>query len=140
MRTDVLTLARVIRTAGREIKKARDKNASSLGITSDQADALAFVCNNPGCNVKDLMGCMETSHQAACGIAERLESKGLIASDQDGRVKHLEPTEAGKDTIRRFFELGERCNRDVFGSLTDEESQELERLMSEVLSNLRRES
>ena len=126
--------------AGREIKKARDRNASSLGITSDQADALAFVCDSPGCSVKDLMGSMGASHQAACGIAERLESKGLISSRQgdDARVKILEPTEAGRRTIERFFELGEECNRDVFGSLTDEESQELERLMSEVLSNLRR--
>ena len=49
--TDLLSVARKVRVAGKELKKRRDRNAKVHGITSNQADALTFIRDNPGCSI-----------------------------------------------------------------------------------------
>lgn len=138
MATDVLELARKIRRTGKEIKRARDRNSSALGITSNQTDALFFIDDHPGCSVKDLTTVMGVSHQAACGIADRLGEKGLVVfgTNDDARVKTLSLSDAGEDVVSKLYEMGEEMNSELFKALTEQERKTLEDLLDRVLCDL----
>lgn len=138
MATDILELARKIRRTGKEIKRTRDRNASSLGITSNQTDALFFIDDHPECSVKDLTVVMGVSHQAACGIADRLGEKGLVVfgTNDDARVKTLSLSDSGEDIVSKLYEMGEERNSELFRALTEQERQTLGDLLDRILRDL----
>ncbi len=138
---ETLEVLRLIRIAGREIRRARDANAASLGRSSSQADALGFVRDNGGCTISDLMNYTRTSHQAACGTADRMRDAGLIeirVSDSDARARTLHATEKGLEVHDRFLELGIEVNGGALDGLTDAEAGELLRMLRTVSANLER--
>lgn len=138
--TDLLLVARKIRVAGKEIKKLRDQNAQRHGITSNQADALAFIRDNPGCSITVLKEEIGTSHQAACGLADRLISKGLVeaGTSDDARVKTLALSSNGEELLREFFSVGIEDNVQLFEGLSDEELAQLDKAMDRIIERLHR--
>lgn len=132
---DILILSRMLRIAGREVHRKRDENASTLGMTSIQADALTFIISNPGCRIADLCESMRTSHQAACGIVDRLREKGLIevsVSREDARVRTITITSEGYELYSKFMEMGRESNRELMSELTDAELSELYTILSKI--------
>lgn len=131
----IVDLARRLRLAGHEIRMKRDVNASIVGLTSSQADALYYVMSNPGCRIADLSKGLGTSHQAACGYVDRLSESGLIRVEQsrnDARARLLHPTDEGFEAYRRFIQLGVEVNKTLFSPLTDEEILELSRIIDKL--------
>lgn len=137
---DILDTAKLIRLTGKEIARKRDSNASSLGLTSAQADALTFIEDNPGCSISDLSENMGATHQAARAIADRMRTNGLIdisVSESDGRVRNLGLTHKGRMVLDEFLRMGVDVNRELFGNLSDAEMSELHRLLTSVRDHLR---
>lgn len=133
----LIDIARKLRLAGREVKNRRDGNAVIVGLTSSQADALLYILSNPGCRIADLCKGVGTSHQAACGYADRLFDAGLIRVEQsrsDARARLLHPTELGKEVYSKFINLGVEVNSNLFSPLTDDEIQELGRILDKIIS------
>ncbi len=133
---DILMLSRILRIAGREVHRKRDENALMLGMTSVQADALTFVISNPGCRIADLCEQMRTSHQAACGIVDRLREKGLIevsVSREDARVRTITVTSEGYGLYSKFMEMGRESNKALMSELTDTELSELYAILLKIL-------
>ncbi|MDO5861529.1 MAG: MarR family winged helix-turn-helix transcriptional regulator [Thermoplasmata archaeon] len=139
--SEVLEIARLLRLAGREVKKKRDSNAASLGLTSSQADALAFVIANPGCSISDLRNALESSHQAAAAIVDRMRDAGLIetsVSEQDARVRILTPTGKGELVYGEFVDMGVDVNGNLLDGISEDDAGELRSMLSRMLDNLRR--
>lgn len=131
----IIGTARKLRLAGRDIRMRRDRNASELGLTSTQADALEYVVSNPGCKIVDLGIGMSVSHQAACKIIDRLVESGLIKveqSAQDARAKVLTPTSKGECTYSDFIRMGVEVNSDLFSNLEEDEVHELRALLDKL--------
>lgn len=136
---DILTLSRMLRIAGREVHRRRDENAMTLGMTSVQADALSYIIANPGCKIADLRGPMGASHQAACGIVDRMREKGLVeisVSDRDARIRVIKATPEGHSIYNRFMDLGSKSNNCLMASLSDDERMDLHHILSKILSGL----
>lgn len=136
--TDLLSVARKVRVAGKELKKRRDRNAKVHGITSNQADALTFIRDNPGCSITVLRDCISTSHQAACGLADRLVAKGLVefGTFDDARVKTLTLTPEGTEMLRTFYSVGVEDSMGLFGDLSEEEIRRLDKIMDKILERM----
>lgn len=134
---DILQLSRMLRIAGREVHRKRDENASALGLTSVQADVLSYVISNPGCRIADLREPMGASHQAACGIIDRMRERGLVeisVSEQDARVRTIRVTPEGQSIYSRFMEMGNASNRNLMTDLTAEERKDLFDILTKILS------
>lgn len=138
----ILGIARRLRIAGNGITRVKDRNASVVGLTSGQADALRYIAEHPGCRISDLRDHMGASHQAACGIADRLAAKGLVdatASSTDGRAKSLTVSSAGRTVLERFLEMGVENNARVLNGLTEGELQMLYDDLGIIIGNIRDE-
>lgn len=136
---DILTLSRMLRIAGREVRKRKDENAMILGMTSTQADALTYIIANPDCRIADLCEPMGTSHQAACGIVDRMKEKGLVetsVSDRDARVRIIRATPKGHSTYERFMDMGCVSNNNLMANISEDERRELHLILSKILSGL----
>lgn len=135
---DLLSIARKVRLVGKEIKKHRDNNAKSLDITSNQADALTFIRDNPGCSITALKNNIGASHQAACGLADRLVAKGLVqfGTSDDARIKTVTLSPEGTKVLRRFYNAGIEDNAGLFEGLSDEEIRRLDCIMDKILKKL----
>ena len=136
---DILTLSRMLRIAGREVRKRKDENATTLGMTSTQADALTYIIANPGCKIADLREPMGTSHQAACGIVDRMREKGLVeisTSDRDARVRVIKATPEGHSTYEKFMDMGCVSNSSLMANISEDERRELYLILSKILSEL----
>lgn len=136
---ETLDLARRLRIAGNEVTRAKDRNAALVGLTSGQADALRYISGNDGCRVSDLRSHMGASHQAACGVADRLEAKGFVSSrtdESDGRAKSLRITPEGTAAMERFLEMGVIGNSRILEGLSADDRKELGRMLDTVIANL----
>lgn len=138
--SEVLEIARLLRLAGREVKKKRDANAASLGLTSSQADALGLIISNPGCSISDLRDGLGASHQAAAAMADRMREAGLIesrVSPDDARARSLWPTGRGSSVYREFVEMGVEVNGNLLDGIPDAEAERLREMLGTVVGNLR---
>jgi DNA-binding MarR family transcriptional regulator len=102
-----------------------------------QMDALMFIAQNPGKQMKDVAEYMEISLAAATPLINKLiEAKHLkrIYDPNDRRAIKLEITESGKlklekESIEMRIKMGA-----LFGKLTKEELKEYIRLHNKVLN------
>lgn len=132
---EIIRIARMLRLAGRSVRIKRDVNASKVGLTSTQADALLFILSNPGCRIADLCKGIGTSHQAACGYVDRLYESGLVKVEQsrsDARARLLYVTDKGVKVYDEFIRLGVEVNSTLFSPLSEEEIFELERILTKL--------
>lgn len=138
---DVLSIARMLRIAGREIMTKRNANAATLGMTSAQADALTFIREHPGCRIADLQCSLDASHQAARTMADRLRERGLIevrVSDEDARARTLALTPEGVRLHDRFLSMGVEENSELLRGLDENEVRDLKEILRKLIDGLRR--
>lgn len=133
--SEILETARMIRLAGREIARKRDANASSLGITSTQADALILVRDNPGCSITFLRDNLGTTHQASRALVDRMRLNGLVlvgTHDDDARVRTVDLTDRGVRILDEFLRMGVEVNTTLFGTLDEEGFRHLRESLSRI--------
>lgn len=100
-------------------------------------DALIFISQNPGKQMKDVAAYMEISLAAATPLINRLiKAKHLkrIYNPDDRRVIKLEITESGiKKLETESIEMRKRMG-ELFGKLTQDELKEYIRLHQKILA------
>lgn len=100
-----------------------------------QAEALDFVCNNPGKNIKDLHSTLSIDKQYGSKIVKVLIDEGLIvkeASIKDRRNQVLYPTEKGKNILSEKV----RESNELFGHKVDNLSHQEKEEMMKAFSKL----
>ena len=73
---------------------------------------------------------------------DRLEAKGYVsrrASPQDGRVRLVSLTEAGRSKVQDFHVIVEETERRFTASLSEQERGQLRKLLSRIIENLENE-
>lgn len=76
------------------------------------------------------------------GIVDRLEAKGYVsrrASPQDGRVRLVSLTEAGRSKVQDFHVIVEETERRFTVGLSEQERGQLRQLLSRIIENLENE-
>ena len=76
------------------------------------------------------------------GIVERLEAKGYVSrrpSPQDGRVRLVSLTEAGRGKVGEFRTVLDETERRQTAGLSSQERAQLEKLLAHIIANLENE-
>ena len=82
-------VARQVLILARQIKRRRNQHLRTVGLTTEQADALTFFTDQPGRTVTAFKTYQEITHQTARMIVQRLQTRGyvqLVVSPTDARA------------------------------------------------------
>ena len=76
------------------------------------------------------------SNPTVTGILNNLEKKGLIErrpNPEDKRSKLIVPTEKALGFTREFYDLSDKFDKELIAKLTDEEREEMRRLLVKII-------
>lgn len=136
---EYLDVARKINRVGRKMNVGRGRDLESVGLTSNQADAIGFFIRNPGSQISDLRDWLDISHQAACGLVDRMKAKGLLivtTSDSDARARDIRVSPEGERLFVQIGILGTRAGERVMKGISEEDVHRLADLLDRMLENL----
>lgn len=137
---DYRLLVRKFQRVGRMMMQGRDRDLTDLDLTSIQADALIFFDGSPGSQINGLRDHLEVSHQAACGLVDRMRAKGLLdveVSGDDARAKTVTLSEGGRRVCSELKARGSSAGHAAFDCLTGEEIEALSATLDRIEVRLR---
>jgi DNA-binding MarR family transcriptional regulator len=110
---------------------------AGFDLTPVQYAALATIKANPGLDQVTLAGLIAYDRTTITGVVDRLVQKGLAvrhASSRDRRAKELEITDEGRHTLRAITPAVEAAQEMMLRGLTEEEANELMRLLRKAIA------
>lgn len=135
-------MVRQFQRVGRLMMQGRDRDLEDLGLTSIQADALLFFDRYPDSQINGLRDHLNVSHQAACGLVDRMKAKGLLdveVSDEDARAKTVSLSEIGRRVCDDLKMKGSSAGHAAFDCLTSDEIDRLAETLDKIETYMRRE-
>ena len=131
-------VARQVLILARQIKRRRNQHLRTVGLTTEQADALTFFTDQPGRTVTAFKTYQEITHQTARMIVQRLQTRGyvqLVVSPTDARAKQVVVTPSGRAKREQLRQHGWQTSAQMFAHL-DAEQQLFLDLLRQVNQNL----
>ncbi len=140
-------LGRMISYCGHLGKLSNDQLLRQAGydVTPVQTHLLPHLACWTGeqeASQRDLERKLRLKPSTVNGIVDRLEAKGYVsrrASPQDGRVRLVSLTEAGRSKVQDFHVIVEETERRFTASLSEQERGQLRKLLSRIIENLENE-
>lgn len=132
-------VARQVLILARQIKRRRNQHLRTVGLTTQQADALTFFTNQPGRTVTAFKTYQEITHQTARMIVQRLQTRGyvqLVVSPTDARAKQVVVTPSGRAKREQLRQHGWQTSAQMFAHLDAEQQQVFLDLLRQVNQNL----
>lgn len=135
-------IARMAMRLGNQLKTTRNKAMCDYGLTSAQADSMAFILHRSlkqELTAADLVRRFSLTHQTVTGIVKRLEEKGLIvreASATDARRLRIAPTPEGMRLHEALHENSARNQARMLEGFTQEDRETFKRLLQAAIENL----
>ncbi|MCK3676549.1 MarR family winged helix-turn-helix transcriptional regulator [Lactiplantibacillus plantarum] len=132
-------VARQVLILARQIKRRRNQHLRTVGLTTEQADALTFFTDQPGRTVTAFKTYQEITHQTARMIVQRLQTRGyvqLVVSPTDARAKQVVVTPSGRAKREQLRQHGWQTSAQMFAHLDAEQQQVFLDLLRQVNQNL----
>ena len=132
-------VARQVLILARQIKRRRNQHLRTVGLTTEQADALTFFTDQPGRTVTAFKTYQEITHQTARMIVQRLQTRGyvqLVVSPTDARAKQVVVTPSGRAKREQLRQHGWQTSTQMFAHLDAEQQQVFLDLLRQVNQNL----
>lgn len=132
-------VARQVLILARQIKRRRNQHLRTMGLTTEQADALTFFTDQPGRTVTAFKTYQEITHQTARMIVQRLQTRGyvqLVVSPTDARAKQVVVTPSGRAKREQLRQHGWQTSAQMFAHLDAEQQQVFLDLLRQVNQNL----
>lgn len=132
-------VARQVLILARQIKRRRNQHLRTVGLTTEQADALTFFTDQPGRTVTAFKTYQEITHQTARMILQRLQTRGyvqLVVSPTDARAKQVVVTPSGRAKREQLRQHGWQTSAQMFAHLDAEQQQVFLDLLRQVNQNL----
>ncbi|ARW34773.1 hypothetical protein S102022_00771 [Lactiplantibacillus plantarum] len=132
-------VARQVLILARQIKRRRNQHLRTVGLTTEQADALTFFTDQPGRTVAAFKTYQEITHQTARMIVQRLQTRGyvqLVVSPTDARAKQVVVTPSGRAKREQLRQHGWQTSAQMFAHLDAEQQQVFLDLLRQVNQNL----
>ncbi len=126
----------------RWMMQGRDIDLKDLDLTSIQADALMFFDKHPHSQINGLRDHLSVSHQAACGLVDRMRSKGLLnveVSDEDARARRVSLSMEGEKTCRELRKRGASAGHAAFDCLTEKEMSNLAETLNRIEAHMKKD-
>jgi DNA-binding MarR family transcriptional regulator len=118
---------------------AFDEVMKPMGVTRSQWWVLAYLSRHDGMTQSDLADVLELGKAALGGLIDRLEASEFIERRSDAtdrRVKRIQLTRKGMQTVNAMRELSHDMSERILKDLDLDERHELFRMMSLVKQNL----
>ena len=136
-----MELARKMKMIDDCIKRKANADLEQMDLTIAQHHALVFLVMQADhtAELKELEREFRVSQPTVAGIAQRLEAKGYVEAiphPTDKRVKMLRLTEQGEGICRRSWEKMKERGERMTAGLSQEDLNELDRLLDVVYNNL----
>ncbi len=115
------------------------KAAQQAGLYYGQPMILEYIMNNNLCTQKDLANSLHISPASVATSIKRLEKSGLISritDENDSRKNRLSVTENGVSAFRKFREICDSTDKEMFKDFSQEECEILNSLMKRLYNNL----
>ncbi len=123
-----LRLLRLTNAKGQELgDELRAKDLSPA-----QFDVIAQIGSAEGLTQRDLAQRLVVTEGNITQLLDKMQQRGLVARHPDGRCNHLGLTEAGREIYRTAVPAQERRISMMFEVLSDEEQEELLRLLRKL--------
>ncbi|EHS83390.1 MarR family winged helix-turn-helix transcriptional regulator [Lactiplantibacillus plantarum] len=132
-------VARQVLILARQIKRRRNQHLRTVGLTTEQADALTFFTDQPGRTVTAFKTYQEITHQTARMIVQRLQTRGyvqLVVSPTDARAKQVVVTPSGRAKREQLRQHGWQTSAQMFAHLDAVQQQVFLDLLRQVNQNL----
>ena len=132
-------VARQVLILARQIKRRRNQHLRTVGLTTEQADALTFFTDQPGRTVTAFKTYQEITHQTARMIVQRLQTRGyvqLVVSPTDASAKQVVVTPSGRAKREQLRQHGWQTSAQMFAHLDAEQQQVFLDLLRQVNQNL----
>ena len=126
------SMDQLLRRAGYDVTPAQTHLLMRLTCTGEGQEATQ----------RDLEKQLRLKPSTVNGIVDRLEAKGYVsrrASPQDGRVRLVSLTEAGRSKVQDFHVIVEETERRFTAGLSEQERGQLRQLLSRIIENLENE-
>lgn len=137
-------LGLLLKKINESMARRANVNLMKHDLTFAQMHVLVRLYDTPGRTLclKALEGCFQLAQSTVAGLASRLEKKGLVAyvpDPADKRVKRIRLTDKGVACCEEGWENICRTRRLLVSRLTEEEQQELHRLLEVVYQSIQEE-
>ena len=132
-------VARQVLILARQIKRRRNQHLRTVGLPTEQADALTFFTDQPGRTVTAFKTYQEITHQTARMIVQRLQTRGyvqLVVSPTDARAKQVVVTQSGRAKREQLRQHGWQTRAQMFAHLDAKQQQVFLDLLRQVNQNL----
>ena len=103
---------------------------------------LACWAGEQGASQRELERKLRLKPSTVNGIVGRLEAKGYVArraSPQDGRIRLVSLTEAGRSKVQDFHAIVEETERRFTAGLSEQEREQMRKLLIRIIENLENE-
>jgi DNA-binding MarR family transcriptional regulator len=113
------------------------ERAAAIGLTPPQVGILGLIARSPGQSQQAVATTLGLLPSRLVGFVDDLEDQGLVErvrSRTDRRNYALQLTAAGKRKLGEIGRVGQEHERDICGSLTDSEHDELVRILQRLAS------
>lgn len=103
---------------------------------------LACWAGEQGASQRELERKLRLKPSTVNGIVDRLEAKGYVArraSPQDGRIRLVSLTEAGRSKVQDFHAIVEETERRFTAGLSEQEREQMRKLLIRIIENLENE-
>ena len=136
-----MELARKMKMIDDCIKRKANADLEQMDLTIAQHHTLVYLVHQPEhtAELKQIEREFKVSQPTVAGIAQRLEAKGYVESMQhptDKRVKMIRLTPQGEELCRRSWEKMKERGKHMTAGLSQEELEELDRLLDIVYRNI----
>ena len=140
-------LGRLISYCGHLGKMSNDQLLRQAGydVTPVQTHLLMHLAcwtGEQGASQRDLERKLRLKPSTVNGIVDRLEAKGYVSrrtSPQDGRVRLVCLTDAGRSKVQDFHAIVEETERRFTAGLSGQEREQLKSLLYRIIENLENE-
>ena len=130
-------LGRLFRLVSHQFEEEKRKQVLELGVTGSQLDVLDFLELHGGAATQaEIGGYLRASRPTVSGLVTRLERQGLVRRDSsadDGRAVVVRIADKALPVVEAFREKGEAMDYLLTADFTDEEREELARLLRKMV-------
>ncbi len=115
------------------------KSALSVGLYFGQPKMLEYIIEHDACSQKEIASAMHITPASAAVSLKRMEKAELITRSpdvKDPRKNHISVTHKGKNALAEFRKICDTTDENMFRGFSEEEREELHRLLSRLHENL----
>ena len=132
----ILAYAARMHEEGRRFLLDAMEEAGLSELTTSCGDIFQVLFHHEGLSLTAVAKKIRRTKSTTCVMIDRLEKQGYVVrrlNEADGRASVIELTDKGRELRPVLADISKRLNERIYGSLTQEEADQLEALLAKAV-------